>query len=188
MSLFEQIGTQRAVKPLIFKGLRHFTFLPEHAMITSKGTYSDLEGRRMIFTEYAQILMEIRKAEAEAEQFGWFGNGPQGIGSGWPDGMPYRTNEPEAALLQREDLNEILDRIEKLYSELNRITEEMKGANNDEEIFRKYEKLGKNPSESSASRQGIRHCDPEGAFMFSQRADQRSAASSRAWRDRDSGC
>lgn len=74
----------------------------------------------MIFTEYAQILMEIRKAEAEAEQFGWFGNGPQGIGNGWPDGMPYRTNEPEAALLQREDLNEILDRIECLHRILER--------------------------------------------------------------------
>lgn len=69
-------------------------------------------------SKFNSLITEIRKEEARSEIFSWFGNGPQGIQNAWPDGMPYRTNEPEAALLQREDLNELLDKIERLYIQL----------------------------------------------------------------------
>lgn len=67
------------------------------------------------------ILAEIRKIE---EFLSWFENGPAGIFSAWPDGSTRRTNEPEAALMQREDLNEKIDRLEELYTELDQIGKE----------------------------------------------------------------
>ena len=60
-----------------------------------------------------ELIEEIRKTDAAALLAG-IGRGPAGIFSGWPSGMPRCRTDPETALLQREDVNEALDRLEEL--------------------------------------------------------------------------
>ena len=77
-----------------------------------------------LYTRAKEILAEIRRIEERSDVFSWFGNGPAGLFSAWPNGLPRGTNEPEAALMQREDVNEAIDRLEELYTELDKIGKE----------------------------------------------------------------
>ena len=63
-----------------------------------------------------RLIAEIR--EIEDDGFEELDGGPQGIASAWPTGMPFGTNDRLAALLQRTDVNEAIDRLEALGVEL----------------------------------------------------------------------
>ena len=45
--------------------------------------------------------------------------GPQGLFSAWPSGMPRMTGDYEIALLQRDDINDAIDRLEELLNDIN---------------------------------------------------------------------
>lgn len=63
-----------------------------------------------------KLIAEIRAIEEKSSDE--LDGGPLGIVSGWPTGMPYGTNDRLAALLQRMDVNEAIDRLEELGAEL----------------------------------------------------------------------
>ena len=62
-----------------------------------------------------QLVHEIRKLE---ELLGMVTDGPSGLFSAWPSGMPSGTNVRDAAMLQRTDVNEAMDRLDALYEKL----------------------------------------------------------------------
>lgn len=65
-----------------------------------------------------RIVDEIKKIEDENGVLGKVAEGPAGIFSVWPTGMPRGTNEWEAAIFQRSDVNNALDSLERLNKEL----------------------------------------------------------------------
>ncbi len=68
-----------------------------------------------------QLVEEIKRMEKEIPGLRRLEEGPAGIFSAWPTGMPRGTNNPIMALLQRMDINEVIDRIEKYCLELEEI-------------------------------------------------------------------
>ena len=68
------------------------------------------------------LIWEIQKM-SQGDLLKNIAKGPDGIISRWPTGMPRGTNHPEAALLQRKDVDDAIDRLEEMCRELSVILE-----------------------------------------------------------------
>ena len=72
------------------------------------------------------LVNRIKEAEGSSGLLARFGCGPSGLFSMWPNGMPKGTNDPEFALLQREDVNYAIDQLDQLYEELDQLMDQLK--------------------------------------------------------------
>lgn len=80
--------------------------------------------KREILENYRDIVIEIETLERQSKFLNQFTGGPRPVHSVTITGMPRGTNDPEAAILQRNDADEILDKIESKCAELRRWMEE----------------------------------------------------------------
>ena len=74
--------------------------------------------RRELLESYRDIVIEIETLERQSKFLNQFIGGPRPVRAIQLTGMPRGTNDPEAALLQREDTNEVLEKIEAKCAEL----------------------------------------------------------------------
>ena len=74
--------------------------------------------KRELLESYRDIVIEIETLERQSKFLNQFIGGPQPIRSIQLTGMPRGTNDPEAAVLQREDTDEVLEKIEAKCEEL----------------------------------------------------------------------
>ena len=74
--------------------------------------------KRELLESYRDIVIEIETLERQSKFLNQFIGGPRPVRGIQLTGMPRRTNDPEAALLQREDTNEVLEKIEAKCAEL----------------------------------------------------------------------
>ena len=80
--------------------------------------------KREILENYRDIVIEIETLERQSKFLNQFTGGPRPVHSVTITGMPMGTNDPEAAILQRNDADEILDKIESKCKELIRWMDE----------------------------------------------------------------
>ena len=80
--------------------------------------------RRELLENYRDIVIEIETLERQSKFLNQFIGGPRPIRSVQLTGMPRGTNDPEAALLQRNDTDEVLDKIEEKSRELRSMVDE----------------------------------------------------------------
>ena len=80
--------------------------------------------RRELLENYRDIVIEIETLERQSKFLNQFIGGPRSVRSVQLTGMPRGTNEPEAALLQRNDTDEVLDKIEEKSRELRSMVDE----------------------------------------------------------------
>lgn len=73
---------------------------------------------RELMENYRDIVIEIETLERQSNFLNQFIGGPQPIRAVRLTGMPHGTNNPEAAMLQRADTDEVLDKIEEKCMEL----------------------------------------------------------------------
>ena len=74
--------------------------------------------KRELLENYRDIVIEIETLERQSRFLNQFIGGPHPIRAIQITGMPRGTNDPEAAMLQRQDTDEVIDRIEQKCSEL----------------------------------------------------------------------
>ena len=74
--------------------------------------------KRELLESYRDIVIEIETLERQSKFLNQFIGGPRPVRAIQLTGMPRGTNDPEAALLQREDTNEVLEKIEAKCEEL----------------------------------------------------------------------
>ena len=74
--------------------------------------------KRELLENYRDIVIEIETLERQSKFLNQFIGGPRPVHAIQLTGMPRGTNEPEAALLQRVDTDEVLDKIEAKCAEL----------------------------------------------------------------------
>ena len=74
--------------------------------------------KRELLESYRDIVIEIETLERQSKFLDQFIGGPRPVRAIQLTGMPRGTNDPEAALLQREDTNEVLEKIEGKCTEL----------------------------------------------------------------------
>jgi DNA-directed RNA polymerase specialized sigma subunit len=74
--------------------------------------------KRELLEHYRYIVIEIETLERQSKFLNQFIGGPRPVRSPQLTGMPRGTNNPEAALLQREDTDEVIEKIEAKYAEL----------------------------------------------------------------------
>ena len=74
--------------------------------------------KRELLENYRDIVIEIETLERQSKFLNQFIGGPRPVHAVQLTGMPRGTNEPEAALLQRVDTDEVLDKIEAKCAEL----------------------------------------------------------------------
>ena len=74
--------------------------------------------KRELLENYRDIVIEIETLERQSRFLNQFIGGPRPIRAVQLTGMPRGTNDPEAAILQRADADEALDRIELKCAEL----------------------------------------------------------------------
>lgn len=80
--------------------------------------------KRELLENYRDIVIEIETLERQSRFLNSFIGGPRPVRSVQLTGMPRGTNDPEAALLQRTDTDEVLDKIEKKSQELRGMVDE----------------------------------------------------------------
>ena len=80
--------------------------------------------KRELLENYRMLVIEIDTLERQSRFLTQFIGGPRPVRSPQLTGMPRGTNEPEAAILQREDTDEVLDKIEQRCRELRPLLEE----------------------------------------------------------------
>ena len=80
--------------------------------------------KRELLENYRDIVIEIETLERQSKFLNQFIGGPQPIRSIQLTGMPRGTNDPEAAVLQREDTDEVLEKIESKCTELREMIDE----------------------------------------------------------------
>lgn len=68
--------------------------------------------KRELLENYRDIVIEIDTLERQSKFLNQFIGGPRPVHAVQLTGMPRGTNNPEAALLQRQDTDEVLDKIE----------------------------------------------------------------------------
>ena len=78
----------------------------------------DCMTKRELLESYRDIVIEIETLERQSKFLDHFIGGPRPVRGIQLTGMPRGTNDPEAALLQREDTNEVLEKIEAKCAEL----------------------------------------------------------------------
>ena len=74
--------------------------------------------KRELLENYRDIVIEIETLERQSKFLNQFIGGPRQIRAVQLTGMPRGTNDPEAAILQRNDTDEVLDKIESKCAEL----------------------------------------------------------------------
>ena len=74
--------------------------------------------KRELLESYLDIVIEIETLERQSKFLNQFIGGPRPVRAIQLTGMPRGTNDPEAAILQREDTNEVLEKIEAKCEEL----------------------------------------------------------------------
>ena len=74
--------------------------------------------KRELLENYRDIVIEIETLERQSKFLNQFIGGPRPVPAVRLTGMPRGTNNPEAALLQRTDTDEVLDKIEAKCAEL----------------------------------------------------------------------
>ena len=74
--------------------------------------------KRELLESYRDIVIEIETLERQSKFLNQFIGGPRPVRGIQLTGMPRGTNDPEAALLQREDTNEVMEKIEGKCAEL----------------------------------------------------------------------
>ena len=74
--------------------------------------------KRELLESYRDIVIEIETLERQSKFLNQFIGSPRPVRGIQLTGMPRGTNDPEAALLQREDTNEVLEKIEAKCTEL----------------------------------------------------------------------
>ena len=80
--------------------------------------------KRELLENYRMLVIEIDTLERQSKFLNQFIGGPRPIHAAQLTGMPRGTNDPEAALLQRQDTDEVLDKIEQRCRELRPLLEE----------------------------------------------------------------
>ena len=80
--------------------------------------------KRELLESYRDIVIEIETLERQSKFLNQFIGGPRPVRGIQLTGMPRGTNDPEAAILQREDTNEVLEKIEAKCEELREMIDE----------------------------------------------------------------
>ena len=80
--------------------------------------------KRELLENYRDIVIEIETLERQSKFLNQFIGGPRPVHAVQLTGMPRGTNEPEAALLQRVDTDEVLDKIEAKCAELREMVDQ----------------------------------------------------------------
>ena len=80
--------------------------------------------KRELLENYRMLVIEIDTLERQSKFLNQFIGGPRPVHAMQLTGMPRGTNDPEAALLQREDTDDVLDKIEERCRELRPLLEE----------------------------------------------------------------
>ena len=80
--------------------------------------------KRELLENYRMLVIEIDTLERQSKFLNQFIGGPRPVHAVQLTGMPRGTNDPEAALLQREDTDDVLDKIEERCQELRPLLEE----------------------------------------------------------------
>ena len=80
--------------------------------------------KRELLENYRDIVIEIETLERQSKFLNQFMGGPKPVHAVSLTGMPRGTNDPEAAILQREDTDDVLDKIEERCRELRPLLEE----------------------------------------------------------------
>ena len=68
--------------------------------------------KRELLENYRDIVIEIETLERQSKFLNNFIGGPRPVRSVQLTGMPRGTNDPEAAMMQRNDTDEVIDKIE----------------------------------------------------------------------------
>ena len=104
--------------------------------------------KRELLENYRMLVIEIDTLERQSKFLNQFIGGPRPVYGVQLTGMPRGTNDPEAALLQREDTDDVLDKIEERCRELRPLLDEFERIMNAIEdrrlriIIRDYYALG----------------------------------------------
>lgn len=80
--------------------------------------------KRELLESYRMLVIEIDTLERQSKFLNQFIGGPRPLRAVQLTGMPRGTNDPEAAILQREDADDVLDKIEERCRELRPLLEE----------------------------------------------------------------
>ena len=80
--------------------------------------------KRELLENYRLLVIEIETLERQSKFLNQFIGGPRPVHAIQLTGMPRGTNDPEAALIQRADTDEVLDKIEKKCAELRELVDE----------------------------------------------------------------
>ena len=80
--------------------------------------------KRELLENYRDIVIEIETLERQSNFLNQFIGGPRPVHAVQLTGMPRGTNEPEAALMQRVDTDEVLDKIEAKCAELREMVDQ----------------------------------------------------------------
>ena len=80
--------------------------------------------KRELLESYRDIVIEIETLERQSKFLNQFIGGPRPMRGIQLTGMPRGTNDPEAAILQRNDTDEVLDKIETKCAELREMMDE----------------------------------------------------------------
>ena len=80
--------------------------------------------KRELLENYRMLVIEIDTLERQSKFLNQFIGGPRPVHAVQLTGMPRGTNDPEAALLQRVDTDEVLDKIEERCKELRPLLDE----------------------------------------------------------------
>ena len=80
--------------------------------------------KRELLENYRMLVIEIDTLERQSKFLNQFIGGPRPVHAVQLTGMPRGTNNPEAALLQRQDTDEVLDKIEAKCQELREMVDQ----------------------------------------------------------------
>lgn len=80
--------------------------------------------KRELLENYRMLVIEIDTLERQSKFLSQFIGGPRPVHAIQLTGMPRGTNDPEAAMLQRADTDEVLDKLEKKCAELRELVGE----------------------------------------------------------------
>ncbi len=104
--------------------------------------------KRELLESYRMLVIEIDTLERQSKFLNQFIGGPRPLHGVQLTGMPRGTNDPESAILQREDTDDVLDKIEERCRELRPLLDEFERIMNAIEdrrlriIIRDYYALG----------------------------------------------
>ena len=80
--------------------------------------------KRVLLENYRDIVIEIETLERQSKVLNQFIGGPRPVHGVQLTGMPRGTNDPEAAILQRDDDAEVINKIEAKCAELREMVDE----------------------------------------------------------------